>query len=377
MALHTQLGEREPQAAHRRAERGTRTPAPAVDALLELQRGAGNQAVARVLSRRTQKPPPATGMRADGAIGEFVRKGVIFLRNNPDAPLHHFARFLGAAANVQLERLGIPDVKVRIDHAGKGGAHFDVELWEMFIDADGFTHREGVTTLGQLNDDEAAIIAMSVYHEARHAEQRFRVARMQAGEGAPLGFRMDEDTAKAAAAQPLDKRTTPAHEVREAKAWRTNQMGEDALYREVVTSWQGDVKVYARLARDVSADDGPEPTEVRERIGRVLTAWLKPDHAMDVIRKHLPSAQRRGSTTIIADIQLIDERYRAAQDEWRALPATPGRGDFAALAEALRQLVRAIDGAYRNQPIEKDAHETGHATFDAFHAELAKRPQPE
>jgi len=376
VALHAQLGEREPQTGHRQAPRERRPSDPAVATLLELQRGAGNQAVARVLARRTQKPPPATGMRAGGAIGDYVRKAVIFLRHNPDAPLHHFARFLGAAANTELERLGVPDMKVRIDHGGKGGAHFDVELWEMYIDADGFTHREGVTTLGELTDDEAAIIAMSVYHEARHAEQRFRVARMQAGERAPLGFQMDEDAAKAAAAQPMDTRTTPAHEVREAKAWRTNQMGEDALYREVVTQWQGDVTTYARLARGVATADGPEPGEVRERIGRVLTGWAKPDHAMDVVRKHLPSAQRRGNATIITDIELITRRFEAAEAAWKALPAQPDRDDFTDVADALRQLVRAIHGAYRNQPIEKDAHAAGDATFDAFHKELGKRRQP-
>jgi len=374
VALRTQRAEQEPRAGDRRVAREQRAPDPAVATLLQLQRGAGNQAVARVLARRTQKPPPSTGMRAGGAIGDYVRKAVIFLRNNPDAQLHHFARFLGAAANTELERLGVPDMKVRIDHGGKGGAHFDAELWEMYIDADGFTHRDGVTTLGQLTEDEAAIIAMSVYHEARHAEQRFRVARLQAGEGAPLGFRMDEDAAKAAAAKPLDKRATPAHELREAEAWRTNQMGDDALYREVVTQWQGDVTTYAKLARGVADEDGPEPSEVHERIGRVLKGWAKPDHAMDVVRKHLPSAQKRRNATIIADITLIDERFTAAEAEWKALPAQPGRGDFAALAEALRQLVRAINGAYRNQPIEKDAYEAGGATFDAFHKELAKRP---
>jgi hypothetical protein len=95
---------------------------------LELQRGAGNQAVGRVLARRVQKPK-GTGMRDDAAIARYVRKAVIFIRNNPTSPLHHFAIFLGAAANTELERIGVPDVKVRVERGGRGGAHFDAANW--------------------------------------------------------------------------------------------------------------------------------------------------------------------------------------------------------------------------------------------------------
>jgi hypothetical protein len=349
-------------------------PDPAFSALLALQHGVGNQAVGRVLARRTvgAKPRKGTGMRDDAAIARYVHRAVIFLRNNPDAALHHFARFLGAAANVQLNQLGVPDMRIDIKGRGGGGAHFDAASWSMFIDSDGFTHRENVTVLRDLTEDEAAIIAMTVWHEARHAEQRFRVARMQAGERVERGFEMEDEAAAAAAEAPLEPRAMPAGELAEAREWRENQIGEDALYREVVTAWQGDVKVGARLARGVTAADAPTPEEVRERIGRMLTGWSKPGGAMDVIRSHLPSAQRRRRATIIADVQAMIARFEAAETEWRALGAAPARWDFVDLAEALRELVRAIDTAYRNQPVEKDAHEVGHKTFDAFHAELAK-----
>ena len=57
-----------------------------MDAVLRLQRGAGNQAVARVLARRVKKSK-GTGMRDDAAIARYVRKAVIFWRNNPTAGL--------------------------------------------------------------------------------------------------------------------------------------------------------------------------------------------------------------------------------------------------------------------------------------------------
>jgi hypothetical protein len=247
----------------RRREAVARQPNPAVDAVLGLQRGAGNKAVARVLARRVEKPK-GTGMRDDAAIARYVRKAVIFWRNNPTAGLFHLANFLGAAANTELNRLGVPDVKVHINEHGPGGAFFYADGWSMVIN--GVTRDVNVHTLGELDEDTVAIVAMNVYHEARHAEQRFRVARMQAGEGAEIGFPMDEDAAKAAAAG----------------------------YRDAVMTWMGEVKSATREARDVASNDGREPEELRKMIGRIFTAWIN-DGALMAIRKHLPSAQQRAA----------------------------------------------------------------------------------
>jgi class 3 adenylate cyclase len=40
-------------------------------------------------------------------------------------------------------------------------------------------------------------------------------------------------------------------ELREARDWYSVEHGEDATSREAVTSWQGDIRQMARLARDV------------------------------------------------------------------------------------------------------------------------------
>jgi hypothetical protein len=261
----------------------------------------------------------------------------------------------------------VPDVKVHINEYGPGGAFFHVDGWYMVIN--GVTRDENVHTLGELDENTVAIVAMSVYHEARHAEQRFRVARMRAGEGEEVGFPMDEDAAKAAAAAPLDPRKMPAQERREAKEWETNTLGEDARYRDAVMEWMDEVKSAAREAREVTSKDGREPEDLRKMIGRILTAWTNTG-ALMAIREHLPSAQRRKNATIIADITLMDQRFQAAESEWKSIPPQPARWDFVQLADALRELVRAIDQAYRNQPVEHDAHEVGSATFDAFHAAL-------
>lgn len=342
-----------------------RTLAPA----LRLQRAIGNKAVGQVLARAPARPRQ-TGLRREDAMARYCRKAVIFWLNNPDAELHHFAIFLGAAANTELNALGIPDVKVHVKNVGAGGAAaiFDHEGWAMFINPDTFTNRpEEVHSLGDLTADEAAIIAMTVYHEARHGEQHFRIARLEAGRGEEIDPMMDQDAAAAAAADPLKARGADALELREARDWYSVEYGDDSTYREAVTDWQGKIREMARRARDVKPD---ETADLRERIGSLLKGWSKDGGAEQYVRSHLASAQKRGMTTIVKNISRINAAYDVVGAEFSKLGPDPTPAEFKALAKALADLYRAVNKAYEEAPVEFDAYRTGDALFDAFHKAL-------
>jgi hypothetical protein len=357
---HTDLVGRSPSAAAR-----PRALAPA----LKLQRAIGNKAVGQVLARAPARPRQ-TGLRRDDAIARYCRKAVIFWLNNPDAGLHHFATFLGAAANTELNVLGIPDVRVHVKNVGAGGAAaiFDHESWSMFINPETFTHRpDEVHSLGDLTADEAAIIAMTVYHEARHGEQHFRIARLEAGQGKEIDPMMDADAAAAAGADPLKARGADPLELREARDWYSVEYGDDATYREAVTDWQGGIREIARAARDVKPDG---TGDLRERIGRLLKAWSKYGGAAEYVRSHLASAKKRGATTIVKNVSRINAAYDAVEREFKKLGTNPSPQDFKPLAEALRELYRAVNKAYEEAPVEYDAYRTGDAVFYAFHKAL-------
>jgi hypothetical protein len=356
-----------PAAARSRLQ-GSRTPALAP--ALRLQRAIGNKAVGQVLARAPARRPRQTGLRRDDAIARYARKAVIFWLNNPDAGLQHFAIFLGAAANTELNLLGIPDARLKVSASGAGtaAAIFDAENWMIYVNPDTFTHRgDEVKTLGDLTEDEAAIIAMTVYHEARHGEQHFRIARLQAAQGEDPGFRLEEKAAAAAAADPLRAKGADPLELREAREWYSVEYGEDATYREAVTEWQGHIRAMARLARDVKPD---ETADLRERTGRLLRAWTKHGGAAEYIRSHLASAQKRGATTIATHITRINAAFDVAEAAWRRLGEKSTPDDFKPLAEALKQLYRAVNKAYEEVPVEFDAHRAGDALFDAFHKAL-------
>jgi hypothetical protein len=242
-------------------------------------------------------------------------------------------------------------------------AEFDAGSWTMTINPDEFTHRPDVATLDELTPDEAGLIAMTVYHEARHAEQHFRVARLLAGEHQDMPADMDADAAEAAARLPLDPRTASPQEVEEARAWRTNEMGEDANYREAVTWWMHDALKATRLAHAVKSEDA---AAVRERLGRLIAGWSKPGAAADYVHSHFASAEQRGASVIEDDITNVDATLDRVQTALAALAPDAKPADFKPLADALADLYRAIVKAYHDQPVEADAYGAGDAAFEDF-----------
>jgi hypothetical protein len=318
---------------------------PVVAQVLRLQQGAGNRAVGRVLARRADRQ---TGMRRGPAIERFVHKAVSFLGHNRDAELRIFAIYLGAAVNEELAAVGCPAVKVELNQSVKG-AEFDAASWTMTINPAEFSHRPGVRTLGDLEREEAAVIASTVYHEARHAEQRFRVARLDAAEGHKPGFTMPGDTAEAAAAAPL---TRGGREAQEASEWREDQTGADALYRMVINRWLPEVGPALKLAQSVDAQN---VAEVYEQIAQQLHDWNQPGLAANMVRGHLSSARRRRRTAIAGAIQQILHAYDAAVAAHAALRDDANPEDFSPLIFALWQLNRAVTDAYAHQGIEADA----------------------
>jgi hypothetical protein len=305
-----------------------------------------------------------TGLLGGSAPRRFARKAVWFLEHNPDLPLKSYAAYLGAAVNVALAEVGCPEAHVSI---GRGqlsaAAEFEPEFWAIVLNPDAFSHRPEVQTIGDLTRDEAALIAMTVYHEARHAEQYFRVARLLAARHEQANI--DDDAWAAASASPLTARNASAAEWSEARAWYENTRGVDDPYREAVSSWLGEGLAAARVAHDVTDANA---AEVRERIAGYLAAWAKPGSAISFVRQHATSARRRGARVIMTDVRRIDAAYGRAQDAFRALPERPGRGDFDGVGKALADLYRAVIAAYHDQPVEHDAFEAGDAVFEAFSA---------
>ena len=98
--------------------------------ILNLQQTAGNGAAGRFLARRTARKPKHTGLRDDAVLSRFTKKAADFIARNGDGTLQQLAIYLGAAINVELGELGIPDVHVvisKVDIPASG--QFFAEDW--------------------------------------------------------------------------------------------------------------------------------------------------------------------------------------------------------------------------------------------------------
>jgi hypothetical protein len=177
-------------------------------AIQQMQRSAGNRAVQRLLAGRAAAVTPpisgrpnavsvqrnGTGLAGAGAIGEFTAniKAPLAAWDSHGADLEKRQRALFEPATRQLEALGAPRITSMLKHEHYGGdstfAAFMPATWMVLINPRGLQ--------ANATDEEKARVAGAIYHEIRHAEQYFRIARMLAGEGAEqelsaLGLRAD------------------------------------------------------------------------------------------------------------------------------------------------------------------------------------------
>ena len=85
-----------------------------------------------------------------------------------------------AHVNEQLRGAGIPDVSWHFDSSKGVNAEFDFQTWQMAL---GSTPYE-MDVADNATPEQQEWQVSSVYHEARHAEQWFRMARERIGLGA-------------------------------------------------------------------------------------------------------------------------------------------------------------------------------------------------
>ena len=120
---------------------------------------------------------------------------------------------------------------------GSDAGAFSRTTWNISINPGKFSQRAGVTEVGQLTLDEGRNVADTIFHESRHSEQYFRIARVQAGRvGAKVtadkaakrvadDMSIPLDVAKAAVKVPLKAGVDDADLITEASDWESITVG--------------------------------------------------------------------------------------------------------------------------------------------------------
>jgi hypothetical protein len=365
--------------------------------VLSLHPTAGNRAVSRWLARSPAKPL-RTGIRAAKPVDRYVEAGLRFARDpdNLDRPAADYAKALLSAAEAEFKPSGVPAINFSWSRSGEARrAEFSADLWLVSI----FPASLGVepdARIGDLDEDQQAGMARTIYHATRHAEQVFRVARAVAAEGTPSDTEalvdqirsvtgLDPDVAAAAARMPLAASKLGAAERVELHDWR-NAVDLYATADDLAVTWRGTlgqlVSDLNRLALNDQVTD-PDPDAARARVESAIRGW---DHAgwgetiSETADRVILQTMSTADATLFGDLQAILARYadvHAAVETMRG--EWPSGNDVAAklallrpVRDALNLLGRNLRQAYEHMPNETDAAGAGADVEARFH-ELAKR----
>lgn len=179
-------------------------------------------------------PADMTGIGATVAVDRFVVAAKDVQKSWSSLKPEERADRLGKAANAELTAAGVYEVKPALEDVGSFAGEFRFPTWILALGKAPFS-------AASVTDAEAADMAGTVYHEARHAEQWHRMARLLAGRGkkaaeikTALGIpaKVADDAHK----KPLKDATTA--EGKEATAWYesvygTKRAARQKLFKEI------------------------------------------------------------------------------------------------------------------------------------------------
>jgi hypothetical protein len=327
---------------------------------------------ARVLQRRPTPRPPS-GLLLDAPAEAYVKAALDWYsdRKNLDKSLAEFAVFLHGKANEALVSIGVPSTKKDWNGAARFIGEFDAGDWKITMNPSRFTER-GVTTIRRLTADEAATGVSMIYHEARHAEQHFRIARMVATTLKPGAPRPKElslirsDVAAEAEKQSLPGTAANADLIAEAQDWREGTTGRHWRYTKVVDDWSKEVAT----ARAVTIE--PMRSDVaKSRYASFMTAWRGADR-LGFLKAHLKTIGGLGKPTpadaeVAANIKTIMKVWGRIEAAWRPVGEAFDKGEgpkkrldvLQAYKPLLGDLAVALDTAYHAHAQEADAFRAG------------------
>lgn len=188
--------------------------------------------------------PDGTGMASRVAIDRFIVAAKKTKKDWGTLDKNARARRYTDAANGELGKTGAPALGPSVKDIGSANGELDFTAWKLDV-SERLMNRSAIT------DDEAASVADTIYHEARHGEQWYRMARLLAGKGknaAAIRKEMfvPDKVAKAAEKDPLKGNSV---EAKEAAAWHRSVYGSGAKKRNEVLKSLGPLRAKVVAAR--------------------------------------------------------------------------------------------------------------------------------
>lgn len=296
-----------------------------------LQGSIGNQAINRLVSRAQsgRTIQRETGLAVEETTREFAgsARQIYTKAAAGQMPIADYIRALYANVSLPLILKGncFPPTWDLKGSAGDLGS-FMAKDWAIHLTPNAFTNEKRklpIVSANQLTVDEAAEITDTLYHESRHAEQYFRMARMMAGRGSTAeeiakNLQMRKDAAAAAAEVPLTEGAKAEDKglFDEARDWEAilvtyrsykekvgparnhlltmfnvvNTKGKALQMGQLKTQWTGYYKdyisVFEKTKSDIEGVDKkiPAETDILKHVSAILLNYKNLEQAFNEIQ---------------------------------------------------------------------------------------------
>ena len=375
--------------------------APLVSRVRALQTTVGNQAVARIAGTPAAAAPTGASRRAPGTRVLARETGLRTATNvtsfadtaeaywydpaNNNKPLQDYAEHLMTKVNGMLKALGSVECRHSYNTSGGDSGSFSRTTWNIEINPNKFSDRTGVTEVGQLTLDEAKEVADTIFHESRHSEQYFRIARLQAGRVGPKvtdenaakqisdDMSIPLDVAKAGVKVPLKPGTDDAELISEASDWETITVGRHGEYKGNVNTWSAESRE-AEIKDVTQANVDTKKAELDTAVAK----WKKDKDYVKFAKSHLAKTKKikapstmdqrvvTNLTAVLAKFDALDAATKKASKGWKKLGASAKVSTLNDLEDERLALRRALYAAYRDHIHEEDAWAIGGAVQTAF-----------
>jgi hypothetical protein len=382
-------------------------------AIDDLHSRIGNRRVALTIRRglAVQRAPKTFGMLEQTQVSGFAALALAYWRGNPDTTLADFGIHLLEELNKQLAANGVPTLpKPKLDVLRSAGG-FVQKSWTVQFNLASTAKQPLSAKIGGIPADRISEIAGVLYHECRHAEQAFLVARLVASEakGAKTAkqiaaeLELDEAAADAAlkATGPLPGGKAGVAKI---KGWRTFDKGGAHF-----DYWEFNEHLQQFVANVIKSIPDPAPEGVDgiraelTKLAPTFADWrrstiafadtkisaLKADRGRDATADRVlrDLTKTRGVLKQVMDAEAealrhigrLDARQRQSRPlsvEEAQLFQLQVASPWITLQRALAELVVVTGKAYEAYPQEADAYEAQHAVMKDFTAKNAKAARP-
>lgn len=351
------------------------------------------------------------GMMKKDQVTGFAGLALAYWRANPDKTLAEFGTHLMDQLNVQLAANGVPKLPAPNLSSLRSAGGFVASSWTVQFDLARTATRPLTAKIGELPADRISELAGICYHESRHAEQAFLVARLVASEAKGAKAVATELDLPVPIAEAALKATDPLPGGKEGlemiRGWRAFEKGGKHLdYRDWNESLQQFVGNVIKSLPSPTPEGVDAITAALDKLSPVLAEWRKDTvpFADDKIAK-LMGAKTRDATDnqVLGDLtatrrilkKVMDAetatikqlgRLKARQEAIAKKTKPPLTVDEAKLFQleiasawlglnsALAELVVVTNKAYMSYPHEADAYAAQRAVMKEITAKTTTPP---